>query len=460
MQNPLKCATRKDYEPNYQPKKELTIISRLREALHAPEVCARFRTAPTNWTRQRTLTFARTAILLLQGHKFPMQNALNKFFTHLGSVEEVPTASAYCQARRKLAPELFQYLNSVVTSSYTALSVADESLRLWRSRRVLAIDGTYLNVPDTAATRAAFSLQTNQHASGARVQALGSILYDVLNDFGVHAALSAKRGEREFIFDEHLAHTAAGDVIVMDRLYADSVVMAFWVKHLRDFVVRFPRSSFVAVEEFWNSGEAERVVSIEVPPAKRKEARRLGVPTSFALRLVRVTLESGETEVLGTSLFDTADERFTPAEFKVIYGMRWGIETYFDRLKNIFEVERFSGASVQSICQDYYGVVFLASLESVLSKSAESELVEASEEKQTRHVAQVNHAVSYAALIEHVVALLVDEAASVEQTLAALTHLFKTNPTRRREGRTYPRDNLHSHSRKAWFARYTKRIVA
>lgn len=389
-----------------------------------------------------------------------MQNALNKFFTHLGSPSSVPTASAYCQARQKLQPELFSYLNELVTQSWYELSHPDSTVRRWRSRRVLAIDGTYLNVPDTPQTRTTFSLQTNQHAGGARVQALGSVLYDVLNDIGLHAALSEKRGEREFIFDEHLAHTRRGDIIVMDRLYADSVVMCFWVKHLREFVVRFPRSSFTAVEAFWNSGEAERVVRLEVPSAKRKEARRLGVATSVAVRLVRVELANGEVEVLGTSLLDTGREQFTREEFKHLYGRRWGIETYFDRLKNIFEMERFSGTSVQSIKQDYYGVVFLASLESVLSKSAESELVEASAAKQTRLVPQVNHAVSYAALIEHVVALLVDEAASVEETLTALTHLFKTNPTRRREGRTYPRDNLHSHSRKAWFARYTKRIVA
>lgn len=339
-------------------------------------------------------------------------------------------------------------------------SHTDSIVKQWRSRRVLAIDGTYLNLPDTPHTRTTFSLQTNQHAGGARVQAPGSVLYDVLNDIGLHAALSEKRGEREFIFDEHLAHTARGDLIVMDRRYADSVVMSFWVKHLREFVVRFPRSSFTAVEAFWNSGERESVVELAVPPAKRKEARRLGVATEVRVRLVRVELPNGEVEVLGTSLLDTARERFTPAEFKHLYGLRWGIETYFDRLKNIFEVERFSGTSLQSIKQDYYGAIFLATLESVLSKSAEEELVEASAARRTRLVPQVNHAVSYAALIEHVVALLVDEAASVEETLAALTHLFKTNPTRRREGRTYPRDNLHSHSRKAWFARYTKRIVA
>jgi hypothetical protein len=46
-----------------------------------------------------------------------------------------------------------------------------------------------------------------------------------------------------------------------------------------------------------------------------------------------------------------------------VYGWREGGETYYDRLKNIFEVERFSGRSVLSIEQDFYGVIFLATLQ-------------------------------------------------------------------------------------------------
>ncbi len=153
----------------------------------------RYRVAERDWTRRRKLSFAKVATLLLCGHKFPLQNQLNKAAKALGEVECVPTASAYCQARRKLKPELFVYLNELVTTRYAQLSVADASWQTWRGRRVLGLDGTYVNVPDTAETRRRFSLQTNQYASGVRVQALGSVLYDVRNDVGVAAGLSEKR---------------------------------------------------------------------------------------------------------------------------------------------------------------------------------------------------------------------------------------------------------------------------
>lgn len=114
------------------------------------------------------------------------------------------------------------------------------------------------------------------------------------------------------------------------------------------------------------------------------------------------------------------------------------METYYDRVKNIFEVERFSGRNVRSIEQDFFGLIFLTTLESVLSKQAEAKLAQESVTAQRKHVAQVNHAVSYLALVDPTVALLLDPLGTVEETLATLHFLFKTNPTLH-----HPDDDFH-----------------
>ena len=72
------------------------------------------------------------------------------------------------------------------------------------------------------------------------------------------------------------------------------------------------------------------------------------------MRLVRVLLSSGEVEVLLTTLCDA--QAYPAREFKPVYGARWGEETFFDRFKNIFEVERFSGTTVAAVEQDIYGL--------------------------------------------------------------------------------------------------------
>ena len=161
--------------------------------------------------------------------------------------------------------------------------------------------------------------------------------------------------------------------------------------------------------------------------------------------------------MVATSLLDAKGVPVTA--LKTLYGWRWGIETYYDRLKNIFEVERFSGRNVRSLEQDFFGVIFLTTLESVLSKAAEAELRQESTTAQRKHVAQVNHAVSYLALVDHTVALLLDPPGTVEETLATLHSLFKTNPTLHRPGRRFPR-HRRSGYRRAWFYRYMVRSVA
>jgi hypothetical protein len=95
----------------------------------------------------------------------------------------------------------------------------------------------------------------------------------------------------------------------------------------------------------------------------------------------------------------------------------------------------------------------------VLSKAAEAELAQESAAAQRKHVAQVKHAVSYLALVDHTMALLLDPLRTVEETLATLHFLFKTNPTLPRPGRRFPR-HRRSGYRRAWFYRYSVRTVA
>ena len=170
-----------------------------------------------------------------------------------------------------------------------------------------------------------------------------------------------------------------------------------------------------------------------------------------------VVLDSGEIEVVGTTLLDQS--RYLHTEFKEVYGWRWGEETYFDRIKNIFELERFSGSTLTAITQDFYGVIFLASLESVLTRPAQAALSTLSQQRGCQTVAQVNRAVSYVALVDRVVELLADPRRSPEAVWAELHHLFQTNPTRQRAGRKVDRPKL-THARRLWFQRYIKRIIA
>jgi hypothetical protein len=88
-------------------------------------------------------------MLILRGHKFSLQNALDKVFGVLGKLRLVPTASAYCQARRKLDPSLFQELTIITAKDFYRLAGQEGTVATWRGHRLLGADGSYLTLPDT-----------------------------------------------------------------------------------------------------------------------------------------------------------------------------------------------------------------------------------------------------------------------------------------------------------------------
>jgi len=417
----------------------------------------RFRVRATAFTRERVLTWPVVIMVMLRGQKVSLQTAVNKFFSALGEVWRVVTASAYRQARQKVQPEMFVHLNAVACEEYYARYGAEDAVMLWHGHRVLGMDGSYLNLPDTVETRREFSVQTNHYPGAEQVQALASVLYDLRNDVGLSAALGPKQAEKNHLCATHLAVTRRGDVVVCDRAYADYSVMAMLLAQQCHFVIRFPRQSFTAVNAFWASPAQERVVTLTVPASARTHVTEQRLAATLRVRLLKVRLPSGEMEVLGTDLLDA--RRYPAAEFKAVYGWRWNHETYHDRIKNIFEVERFSGKSVQAIKQDFYGVIFLATLESILSKPAQAELTAQGAARACRTAPQVNRAVSYVTVLEHIVQLLGDPHRSPASTLAAIERLLLTSPTRQRPGRHFPR-HKRSAAFRLRFAKYGKRIVA
>jgi len=113
------------------------------------------------------LGFARVVVLILSGHKMSLQNALNKLFNAWGEVFRVPSASAYCQAKKKVKPEVFVHLSEVLCEDFYTLYGADQEVRLWHGHRLMGADGTYLTLPDTEELRACFSVHENQPSARA-----------------------------------------------------------------------------------------------------------------------------------------------------------------------------------------------------------------------------------------------------------------------------------------------------
>lgn len=80
---------------------------------------------------------------------------------------------------------------------------------------------------------------------------------------------------------------------------------------------------------------------------------------TLKIRIVLVDIGNTEYEILATNL---STEEFTTEDLKELYGQRWTIETGFDKLKNIIDIEAFSGHRRRIIEQDFHAHIFLYNL--------------------------------------------------------------------------------------------------
>jgi hypothetical protein len=224
-----------------------------------------------------------------------LQNALNKVFHALGDLFRVPTPSAVSHARQKLKPAVFTHLQRSLVAGFYQL-VDDAEVRRWRGHRLLATDGTFLTLPNTPETRAKYTMQTNQHAGADCVQALCGVLYDLRNDLGLRLHLSARQGEVRTLRDSLWRATQPGDVLVLDRAYADYSLLAYAQATRRHLIVRLPRGRFAECEAFWASAVPEQSVTLHLPATPRTRAfvAQQHLPSHLRVRLVRVLLSSGE----------------------------------------------------------------------------------------------------------------------------------------------------------------------
>ena len=77
--------------------------------------------------------------------------------------------------------------------------------------------------------------------------------------------------------------------------------------------------------------------------------------TTFKVRLIRVPLPGGKSEILVTSLLDAT--AYPACEFGALYHQRWRIEECLKLLKCRLAVEHFSGELPDSVRQDFLAKV-------------------------------------------------------------------------------------------------------
>lgn len=379
----------------------------LRNLLKCPEYKSRNCLNRLSFTRNRKLPFEKLIIFILLKSSRSLQNRLNEFFSNFAIylTAKTVTASAFSQGRMNLNSEAFREMSTVLNKAYYSDA---QFYKRYKLHRLLALDGSTLRLPETAEIRAEYGTIkiVNNHMEGIYTAGQCSVLYDVLNERSIHALLAPIKTSENTLALEQVNYCSAGDLVLMDRAYPGYELFGELLKNNVDFVARCKAKSFHEVEEFLKLENCfDRSYVLRPNKGIVKKIAAKGLPDSINIRLLKIKLNTGETEVLITSLLN--QQEYPQAEFYELYYKRWGIETFFDRIKNRLDLENFTGKSVLSVAQDFLSTIFIANLESCITEGYNEELSNRSTNPAFEK--KVNKSISYNQIKTEVIELLLNE---------------------------------------------------
>lgn len=405
--------------------------------MFSEDLIIKYRVAQTDFTRKRKQSFQSTIFFMInfltKSLSIEIENFVSFVRNSIGKQNvEHYTKSAFVQCRKKIKPEVFKYFSdSLVNEFYTD---NDESIKLWNGFRLLAVDGSRMTLPDTLELENIYGRTKNQTKTGV-VQARVSVLYDVVNNFVIDGSLtSLSTGESKLAL-EHLEFSTTGDLIIYDRGYPSFNLMFEHLERDIDFLIRAKKDFNNLTHQFYESGLRTDIVKIHPGKNTKLSDKPYTKDTYVKVRLVRVELPGGEVEILVTSLNDLV--KYPNSIFKRLYYMRWGVETFYDELKNKIKAEHFSGYSQNSILQDFYAALFVSNVQSLIVGDINDELE--SESKNYKYQYKVNTNLSYGFLKNRIIELFFSDK-EMSIIITELRTLFKKHTIPIRPNRRYERD--------------------
>lgn len=337
------------------------IIQSIKEYITTPGKLEPHR-AKNHFVRKRKLSLFQVIMYLLYTSKASMFQNLSRIREDLGNLD-FPDISkqALSKARQFINPALFKELYYLsVDLFYKQLP----SRKLWNGYHLFAIDGSKIELPNSKSNFEFFGEMFGYPDPNRRfTMGLGSIVYDVLDDYIVHASFQRYLASERSAALEHLHNLEdlniyQNSVVIFDRGYYSEDMFRYCVEHQHLCLMRLKQNYNIAKK---CSGDI-----ITVLPGNEKDRTE-----DTKIRVIEVILNDGTKEYLATNLFDS---HISQQMFRELYFYRWPVETKYKELKSRLAIEEFSGSTTTSVLQEFYINVLLSNLSSLIKNQVDEEI--------------------------------------------------------------------------------------
>ena len=398
---------------------------------------------PEAFIRDRKLTMKRLIGIIINLPKRSLSIEIKSFFDLIEN-DSPATKGAFSLQRSKLLPVFFQVWNKWLVDSF--YEHYGEKIKRWKGFKLLAVDGSTAFLIDRKDVVDYFGTQGNQHGESPMARVMQ--IYDVLNDITVMGNIYPIKTSEQAIISTQVEYLFSDSITLFDRGFPSYELLFLMLNQEtpRHFVIRCKTSFNKEVAAFVQSKETSKIVAFK-PSAKAmakllKRGYIITAQTAIKIRMVKVKLSSGEIEVLLTNLYN--EDLYTVSDFKYLYGLRWGIETSYGTQKNQMQMEQFSGHRIICIQQDYAASVFVANLQSLISKQCENHLQKINLTRKYNY--KINRNVSWASVKDNIVRLFLNN--NPVEILGQLQHIFERYIEPIRPGRNFKRIKKINHGGK------------
>lgn len=303
---------------------------------------------------------------------------------HRAGIDATP--SAVSQRRAEIAPNVFREV-------FIGFNAACADGETFRGYRVLAVDGTTINLPYNP--HADSFLRVETHPKGGYNALHATPLFDISGKtfFDCVIQPESKKDEIGALLEMLKSNDfVQKTLIVADRGFESYNLIANLIeKPNTDFLIRVKQNhgamreiarlpmleldcdiAFTITTTQTNEDKQKRHIFLQVPKNSKEGAKtrrgRWDFPSPYPMRLriIRFQLDTGEFETLATSL----PRSFSIADMKELYHLRWGIETSFRDLKYSIGLVNLHGRCDAFCEQEIYAALTMFNFTSRISREA------------------------------------------------------------------------------------------
>lgn len=349
-----------------------------------------------DFVRKSELSFSKTMRFILGMGSQTLGKELMDFYDFDPKMVSV---SAVVQRRSKILPAAFQYLFHKFNETFSQTS-------FFHGYRLYAVDGSDIHIPTAPDDKDTF-YRANIDVKGYNLMHLNA-LYDIMNQRYMNAVLQDSRNENEHsALISMLGNIGHDSIIVADRGYESYNTIAHLENKGLKYVIRIKTSGGIA-QKFNIPHDKEADFSANILLTRRhtnevkanpKLYRYLSASSTFdfipkgskdtyplKFRIIRLKISENNYETIVTNLYD---DEFSAEDIKMIYKMRWGIETSFRELKYHVGLIAFHSKKKDCVIQEIFASLIMYNFSMLITENI---LID--NNKHNKYRSKVNYAVA------------------------------------------------------------------